>query len=100
MFSIVDRIMFVILVLGIFATDSDIENLSQEIEKMQYFEHPNVMSLIGVCLAPSKQGTSSGGPCIVMPFMVKGSLLDQLRKESDEFCVASEEERNVNTKKK
>ena len=91
--------MFVIFLVGIFATESDIENVSKEIEKMQHFDHPNVMSLIGVCLAPSEHGTSSGGPCIVMPFMAKGSLLDQLRKESDELNVTSEDDKNVKTKK-
>ena len=96
-FFIDDRIMFIILV-GIFTTESDIENMSREIEKMQRFDHPNVMSLIGVCFAPSEHESSSGGPCIVMPFMEKGSLLEQLRKKSEEFNVASEEEHNVNTK--
>ena len=94
---IVEKIMFVILVVGIFATESDIENVSKEIEMMQHFDHPNVMSLIGVCLAPSEHESSSGGPCIVMPFMAKGSLLEQLRKKSEEFSVASEEEHNVHT---
>ena len=91
-----DRVMFIILV-GIFATESDIENMSREIEKMQHFDHPNVMSLIGVCLAPSEHESRSGGPCIVMPFMAKGSLLEQLRNKSEEFNVASEEEHNVST---
>ena len=59
---IVDRIMFVNLVVGIFATESDIENRSKEIEKMQHFDQPDVMSQIGVCFAPSEHESSSGGP--------------------------------------
>lgn len=59
---------------------------------MYQFDHPNVMQLIGVCLAPSDQGS---GPCIVMPFMAKGSLLDHLRKEADNLCVESEEDLKV-----
>ena len=60
--------------------------------KMHQFDHPNVMQLIGVCLAPSDQGN---GPCIVMPFMAKGSLLDHLRKEADNLFVESEEDFRV-----
>ena len=59
---IVDRSMLVILVVGIFATKSDIEKMSKKIEKMQHFDHPNMMSLIGVCLAPSEYESSSSGP--------------------------------------
>ena len=80
---------------GIFATASDIENVSAEILKMSKFDHPNVMPLIGVCMAPSEDGASSTGPCIVMPFMSKGSLLDYLRKEADNLFVESDEESNV-----
>ena len=46
---------------------------------MQSFNHPNVMTLIGVCVSGGVGG--SGGPSIVMPYMSKGSLLDYLRKE-------------------
>ena len=41
------------------------------------FQHPNVMSLIGVCL------DAGPGVSIVMPFMANGSLLDYLKKERD-----------------
>ena len=46
-----------------------------EITKMQEFNHPHVLSLIGVCL------DTGPGVSIVMPFMTNGSLLDYLRKE-------------------
>ncbi len=42
---------------------------------MKDFQHPNVMSLIGVCL------DAGPGVSIVMPFMVNGSLLEYLKKE-------------------
>lgn len=62
---------------------------------MQKFDHPNVMKLIGVCMGPSENDSGASGPCIVMPFMARGSLLDFLRKEADNLFVASEEEKNV-----
>ena len=43
--------------------------------KMKQFNHPNVMTLIGVCL------NAGPAPYIVMPFMANGSLLSYLRKE-------------------
>jgi serine/threonine protein kinase len=77
---------------GIFTTSSDIENVTQEIIKMSQFDHPNVMKLLGVCVAPAAEGGSSVGPSIVMPFMAKGSLLEFLRKESENLFASSEEE--------
>ena len=46
-----------------------------EIIKMEHFDHPNVMSLLGV----SMDGDKTGGPSIIMPFMEKGNILDYLR---------------------
>ena len=46
-----------------------------EVSQMQDLSHPNVMSLIGVCV------DSSQGPSIIMPYMANGSLLDYLKKE-------------------
>ena len=40
---------------------------------MASFEHKNVMSLLGVCLA-------SEMPLIIMPFMAKGSVLEYVKK--------------------
>ena len=37
--------------------------------------HPNVMTLLGIC------PNVALGPCIVMPYMANGSLLDYLKKE-------------------
>ena len=52
---------------------------------MQDFDHPHVMSLIGVCL------DAGSGIAIVMPYMANGSLLDYLKRERstlelDEEC--------------
>ncbi len=85
------------LLTGIFATDKDIENLSQEIMKMIQFDHPNVMSLIGVCTASSSQSDLPTGPCVVMPFMASGSLLDHLRKHFEEIVITHEDDRMVSS---
>jgi len=47
---------------------------------MQHFDHPNVMSLVGVSLEGNV-----GGPCIIRPFMAKGSLLNYLRQEAEQY---------------
>ncbi len=51
---------------------------------MKHFNHPNVMTLIGVCL--------DGGPVpyIVLPFMANGSLLSYLIKERVNLIVRKE----------
>ena len=48
---------------------------------MKSFNHPNVLTLIGVCieLGPA--------PYIVMPFMSGGSLLAYLKKERDTLVL-------------
>ncbi len=66
--------------------------MCQEIMKMVHFDHPNVMSLIGVCIPPSGITTRL---CIVMPFMEKGNLLDYLRKQSDHIIVTDQNEVSV-----
>ena len=57
---------------------------------MKHFNHPNVMTLIGVCL--------DGGPIpyIVLPFMANGSLLSYLIKERVNLIV--KKENDVQTK--
>ncbi len=46
-----------------------------EVNKMHDFNHPHVMSLIGVCL------NAGPGIGIVMPYMSNGSLVDYLKRE-------------------
>ena len=66
---------FVALLLLGFVDESNAEDLRKECAKMSEFDHPNVLTLIGVCL--------DGGPApyIIMPFMENGSLLSYLKKE-------------------
>ena len=47
---------------------------------MQSFNHPNVMSLMGVC-------EHLGGPAVVMPFMANGSILDYLKKNRNNLLL-------------
>ena len=53
---------------------------------MSKFDHPNVLTLRGVCL--------DGGPApfIIMPFMVNGSLLAYLKKSRSGLIVSNENE--------
>jgi len=44
-----------------------------------------VMSLVGVCL-----DCTARGPCIIMPFMDKGSLLHYLRQEAETLKPSKE----------
>ena len=54
---------------------SDVQSMVCEVNKMHDFNHPHVMSLIGVCL------DAGPGIAIVMPYMSNGSLVDYLKKE-------------------
>ena len=51
---------------------------------MYSFNHPNVLSLTGVCL--------DGGPApyIIMPLMTNGSLLAHLKKNRDSLVISCE----------
>ena len=51
---------------------------------MMWFNHPNVMRLIGVCIDVGE------APYIVMPFMGNGSLLAYLKKKRS--CLTINEE--------
>ena len=48
---------------------------------MRDLDHPNVMSLIGVCHDEST-------PYIVMPYMANGSVLAHLKKERKNLLVS------------
>ena len=67
-------------------------NMIDEVMKMEKFDHPNVMSLIGVCMDSDGGG---GGPSIVMPFMAKGSLLQYLRDNRKNLRVEDAEDEDV-----
>ena len=57
-----------------FYDSATVRDMLKECSKMSKFDHPNVLTLNGVCL--------DGGPApfIIMPFMINGSLLAYLRK--------------------
>lgn len=61
---------------------SDISELLDESLKMKTFSHPNILSLIGVCV------DAGPAPYVVMPYMEKGSLLQYLKKERPHFTIA------------
>ena len=54
----------------------------KESSKMYKFDHPNVLTLTGVCV--------DGGPApfIIMPFMANGSLLAYLKKNRASLIVS------------
>ena len=47
---------------------------------MLSFDHPNVMSIIGVCIDREML-------LLIMPFMSKGSVLDYIRHHKTELIV-------------
>ena len=66
-----------------------IRGMLEECNKMCNLNHPNVLSLTGVCL---DGGTA---PYIVMPFMANGSLLPYLKKHQHELSVPLGYEQDV-----
>ena len=54
----------------------------QEVVKMKEFNHPHIMSLIGVCL--------NAGVGVVMPYMANGSVLSYLKKEQETLLLQDE----------
>ena len=61
-----------------------IRSLLHECIRMSSFDHPNVLTVIGLCL--------DGGPVpyVVMPYMFNGDLLSYLKKERDNLVVPPE----------
>ena len=57
---------------------SDREKLLKEVTTMLSFAHPNVMSLIGVCL-------DEDVPHIIMPYMPNGTVLAYVKKNKEEL---------------
>ena len=71
-----------------FLDKSLVRSLLEECSRMSTFEHPNVLTLTGVCV--------DGGPVpyIVMPFMFNGSLISYLTKEREELYFLLNSEMN------
>ena len=61
-----------------------VRKLLRECSRMYSFNHPNVLTLSGVCL--------DGGPApyIIMPLMANGSLLNHLKKNRDSLVISGE----------
>ena len=57
------------------------DDLFKEALQMHDLDHRNVMSLVGVYFIKSD-------PCIVMPYMEKGSLLTHLKNERSNLIVS------------
>ena len=57
--------------------------------KMKDFDHPNIVSLIGVCIA------TGSSPYIVMPFMANGSLLSYLKQQRHRLTIANGAEQDL-----
>ena len=81
-------LLLLLLYLGSYSS-KDINDLMTESEKMMWFNHPNVMSLIGVCIDVGE------APYVVMPFMINGSLLAYLKKNRSHFTSTDESESGV-----
>ena len=67
------------------------KDLLKECSKMSTLDHPNVLTLIGVCM--------DGGPApyIVMPFMFNGSLLAHLKKERENLVILPNQQEERDT---
>ena len=63
--------------------------MMEESLKMKRFNHPNVISLIGVCI------DAGPAPYIIMPFMGKGSLLFYLKKHRTELMPSDTADEDV-----
>ena len=57
---------------------SDQEKLLKEVTTMLSFKHPNVMTLIGMCIDGEM-------PLIIMPYMSHGSVLGYVKQNKEEL---------------
>ena len=69
-----------------FYDSNAVKELLRECSKMYKFDHPNVLSLIGVCL---DGGTA---PFLIVPFMDNGSLLAYLKNHRKTIVISAENE--------
>lgn len=63
-----------------------VRSLLHECVRMSNFDHPNVLTVTGVCL--------DGGPIpyVVMPYMFNGDLLSYLKKQREYLVVSPDSE--------
>ena len=69
-----------------------VRDMLKECSRMSTFNHPNVLTLKGVCL--------DGGPApyIIMPYMANGSLLAYLKGNRKALVISSEDVENEDVK--
>ena len=72
--------------------DDDTKNLIRECVLIHKFDHPNIISLIGLCV------DAGPSPYIVLPFMRNGSLLSYIKNNRTilRTNMDTEEEKVVN----
>ena len=66
------------------AESSNFEELLHECKWMKDFNHPNVLTLLGICI------DAGPSPYVVMPFMTHGSLKTYLKDNKSELTVSEE----------
>lgn len=71
-----------------FFDQNRVADMIKESVKMYGFEHPHVLSVIGVCV------DAGPAPYIVMPFMANGSLLTYIKKEKLNLVVPIDSDDN------
>ena len=71
--------------------DSEQERLFSEMDLMLDLSHPNIMTLEGICYMELKGMGKGTVPCIVMPFMENGSLLDYLKMKRNDLDLNKED---------
>ena len=73
---------------GTFSNEEVDAFLSESI-LMKQLSHPNVMSLLGVCL------DAGPSPYLIMPFMAEGSLLNYLKKRRSTLVLANNVDEDI-----
>ena len=59
------------------------ERIIKEVTLMISLDHPNVMSIVGVCF-------DGEAPLLIMPFMLDGSVLEFVRKKKENLYFTDE----------
>ena len=77
-----------VVVQGMYSQE-EVDAMLEEGLKLKHFQHPNVLSLIGVCV------DAGPAPYIVMPFMSNGSLLSYLRREKLALVLSDEADEEI-----
>ena len=75
-----------LLTLGLFDQE-DINKLKKECRIISHLDHPNVLSLIGICLDDKV-------PYLIMPLMERGSVLMYLRKERQSLLLSEKSDKD------